>query len=393
MNKNYSRIILGWLLSGIIACVAETRCEEVANPEIYIGIEQPDESVVITEDTYRIWADSNVENNARAYCFQSRFLLERIRMESYTIRCVGEPNTLYADHREDYAAEALGSFEGRLSGSSECYNLFTMIECCWQLYNNICFPPDAAVNVQGKGNTAMNDLRVGDNVQVSSDGSFEPIYSIAHQSHDPSSFLKIQTTNGALEISENHMLFIEGSSKPVVAKEVNLGDSLVGDAGPSEVKNIQKVKRHGLYAPLTYSGRIVVDGFEASVYARLFGETTWERMGLPLNLQGWYTLLQSPHRMLCKLNFDICRKETHDDQGLSYMLSFNEKLYGWWMKQSLLVCLLTIPLICIVFGCLFALEVAFFDRPAASLTLALVVLIWKRFNAVEIRAVGSKTRA
>jgi len=86
-----------------------------------------------------------------------------------------------------------------------------MIECCYDA-STWCFPPDAAVDVQGRGSTAMKDLRVGDNVEVSSDGVFEPIYGIPHESHDPANFLKIQTKNGALEISENHMLFV-GSSQ------------------------------------------------------------------------------------------------------------------------------------------------------------------------------------
>lgn len=233
MKVHYSSIVVGLLVSRLQMGEAETRCEEVVDPEIQIGVDQPGGNVIISEDSYRIWADgSNVENNARAYCIQTRLLLDGIRMESYRIGCEGEPDTPYADHREEYALNTLGSFEGRLSGSSgsACYNLFTMIECCWET-SNWCFPPDAAVNVQGKGSTAMKDLRVGDNVQVSSDGVFEPLYSIAHESHDPANFLKIQTRNGALEISENHMLFTEGSSKPVMAKNVNLGDSLMGDGG------------------------------------------------------------------------------------------------------------------------------------------------------------------
>jgi len=76
------------------------------------------------------------------------------------------------------------------------------------------------------------------------------------------------------------------------------------------------------------------------------------------------------------------------------MLSFNERLYSWWMKQNILVGILTAPLIYVVFGCLFALEFAIFNKPAASLAFVLAVLMWKHFYAaVEIRAAHKKARA
>lgn len=97
--------------------------------------------------------------------------------------------------------------------------------------------------------------------------------------------------------------------------------------------------------------------------------------------------------MLCKLNFDICRNETHNDEGLSNMLSFNYMLYDWWMKQNILVGLLSVPLIYILFGCLFALEFVIFDKTAASVALALAVFIWKFFGAGVSRAGNKKARA
>eukprot|EP00929_Paragymnodinium_shiwhaense_P114454 TRINITY_DN82852_c0_g1_i1.p1 TRINITY_DN82852_c0_g1~~TRINITY_DN82852_c0_g1_i1.p1 ORF type:complete len:402 (-),score=42.99 TRINITY_DN82852_c0_g1_i1:137-1342(-) len=149
-------------------------------------------------------------------------------------------------------------------------------------YHKECFPGDATVDVAGQGRTSVSDLRVGDSALVQrSTGEFA--YSrirgfLHHLAEDRSEYLTIVHTSGQLRISGSHLVFVERSHvrSDTTAGHVTSGDKLiaVGDSDEEITVRVMAVLRSpgakGMYAPLTESGTLVVDGVAASNYATAF---------------------------------------------------------------------------------------------------------------------------
>lgn len=173
------------------------------------------------------------------------------------------------------------------------------------------------IDVQGKGATRLDRLNVGDSV-LTADGTYSKVYSFGHR--DPlheTEFLQIQTKDSMdapLEITADHLLyaFDEGTQKTSLlpAGNIKTGDSLLTVHGlPTEVVSIHMVQRHGIYAPFTVTGDLVVNGIAASNYIALppafqthmsYAQQHWIQ-------HGTYT----PYRLYC-LAFD-CKHEARDE--------------------------------------------------------------------------------
>jgi len=163
-----------------------------------------------------------------------------------------------------------------------------------------CFSRFNDVEVQGKGMTAMDAIKVGDYVRTGND-SFSRVFSLAHLDHEiEADFLQIYADGleKPLEITGMHMLFSSGKS--VRADEVSVGDML----GASKVSEIKSIKRNGVYAPITQSGDIVVSGIHASSYAAFLDS-------VPLNQHVMSHFFFAPHRMMCSFDFKMCENEGH----------------------------------------------------------------------------------
>lgn len=147
-----------------------------------------------------------------------------------------------------------------------------------------CFAGEATADVQGRGAVAMAQLRVGDQVLVESSGqlAYEPVLSFLHVVHPApgkkAPFLTIVHSHGKFQATENHIVFVadpEGGSNRVskLVGKLLVGDELFIARHPArrEFSQVSAILRSngemGLYAPLTASGTIVVDGVVASNYA------------------------------------------------------------------------------------------------------------------------------
>ena len=117
-----------------------------------------------------------------------------------------------------------------------------------------CFSGRSTVEVQGKGVTRIDQLKIGDAVQQM-DGSYSTVYSFAHRAPEQIvDFLQIYTTSTKepLEISDEHMVIANGLLVP--AAQVKVGDALVAvnnGATPTIVTKIGPVSLKGAYAPYT----------------------------------------------------------------------------------------------------------------------------------------------
>jgi len=141
----------------------------------------------------------------------------------------------------------------------------------------------------------MHRVQIGDKVKVdvasSSSASdknklFEPVYAFAkREASMTGDYLRIgwneQGSGGGdsyLEISQKHMLLASSKGgahledirvhpRMIPASLLRLGDEIVVEDGKKAVvDSIQTVRSQGAYAPLTFSGTLVVNGCHASAY-------------------------------------------------------------------------------------------------------------------------------
>lgn len=174
----------------------------------------------------------------------------------------------------------------------------------------MCFSRVNDVEVQGKGFISMDSLQIGDYVRAGNN-KFSRVFSLIHTDRDmEAEFLQIHSgaLKKPLEVTPDHMVFIDSSA--VRASEVKVGDTL----GENKVSKITSVKRRGVFAPVTESGDIVVNGILASSYAAVLAHC-------PVNVQhSGAQAFFAVRRLLCAFNFGNCEKETHTDGIADWLL-------------------------------------------------------------------------
>lgn len=140
-----------------------------------------------------------------------------------------------------------------------------------------CFPAAATLRRPGGEAVTMDALRVGDDVAVGG-GHSSRVYLFSHADEAVVSSMVALTTAGAgtLTASADHLVYVasrDGRDRTAVAADtVATGDVLVSDsadAAAATVVAVERVRAAGLYAPHTYTGDLVVDGFVVSSYTRL----------------------------------------------------------------------------------------------------------------------------
>lgn len=166
-----------------------------------------------------------------------------------------------------------------------------------------CFSGDARVTLEGGATKLMRDLRPGDRVLASSsaDGGgplvYSPVLSFLDRRPDAAKTFYVIGTRAGLNITLTaaHLIFVtdcawlreprrgpqgearkdspqEAELRTVFASEVRPGQCVLtaqDEAAFSAVTFVEERRGSGLYAPLTRSGSIVVNGVLASCYAAL----------------------------------------------------------------------------------------------------------------------------
>ena len=225
----------------------------------------------------------------------------------------------------------------------------------------------------------MKDLRVGDFVLTGSN-KYEVVYAFGHR--DPfkeTSFLQLGIMDGrVLELTANHMVFTIDKRYPVRAGSIQVGDVLKGDKN-QEVVKIDKVTRQGVYAPLTASGTVLVDGIVASSYIALqkeAGEYIAFKNGIksPFSQQFLAHLGLSPYRIYCTgFISGFCTS----DETMPQYITKGLTLAAWVDEQTSLVQASVFMTFLALMGVCFGLEslVGPSNVPVALLTLAVLVIL------------------
>eukprot|EP00927_Polykrikos_kofoidii_P019602 TRINITY_DN19189_c0_g1_i1.p1 TRINITY_DN19189_c0_g1~~TRINITY_DN19189_c0_g1_i1.p1 ORF type:complete len:420 (-),score=36.61 TRINITY_DN19189_c0_g1_i1:66-1325(-) len=146
-----------------------------------------------------------------------------------------------------------------------------------------CFPGEAMVFVEGSGVLPIRKLRKAERVLVQQQSGalvYEPVLGFLHswrgEADDNASYLTIRHHEGVFRVSANHLVFTEDGDK--LANELKYGDRLLLASGVTAtslglVRSVavlgvdRGARSRDMYAPLTPSGTIVIDGILASNYA------------------------------------------------------------------------------------------------------------------------------
>jgi len=140
-----------------------------------------------------------------------------------------------------------------------------------------CFPGEAIVQTQTRGAVNLASVQPGDHVLVEDGGalSFAPMLSFLHETREKGGeYIELVHEQGRVRMTANHIVFVNGpngrSDKP--AGKVQLGEQLVAVVeGATQTSTVLEINYKsavmGMYAPLTHTGTIVVDGVVASNYA------------------------------------------------------------------------------------------------------------------------------
>ena len=213
----------------------------------------------------------------------------------------------------------------------------------------------------------MSDIKLGDKVLVQG-GKYETVYSFGHLDRQvEATYLQFVTARLVLEISKDHMVFVEGG-RSVPASIVKVGEKLLLTNGNVETVNaIRSVRKQGAYAPFTASGTVAVNGVVASSFIA-FQDSETLKIGdidTTLSFQFLARTFETPHRMWCQY-VSACTEEKYTVEGVSLWVDLPHKLALWFLEQDpVVIAIVGVPLI-VGFGCM-AYPVAAFMTFAAIL--------------------------
>jgi len=185
-----------------------------------------------------------------------------------------------------------------------------------------CFSSHTTADVKNKGSVPMSKISVGDEVLTSS-GNYELVYAIDHRHPTRlSKFVRIQTEENdgqPLELTETHMLFLEGNVNPIPASMVKIGDEVQTLTGPRKVENVSTISGKGIYNPLTRDGTIVASGIIASTYSAHFENSEHITVGQNaiISHQNFFHALLKPYKTFCTgTSLEFC-KTKHEKVAVS----------------------------------------------------------------------------
>lgn len=202
-------------------------------------------------------------------------------------------------------------------------------------FGGFCFSGVDSVEVANVGSIQMTDLKIGDSILVSP-GKYEQVYSFGHyQQSKEAEFLQIETEHANLEVTKDHLVFVEGG-KSIPASELKEGMQLIYGNDLATIEGIGEVTRQGIYAPFTASGKLMVNGFQVSCFVAINESATINILGFDLHYQFLSQIFESPHRLVCNV-FGSCPGETYNDEGISSWNALPFSAFQWLLKQHPIV--------------------------------------------------------
>lgn len=147
-------------------------------------------------------------------------------------------------------------------------------------------PPSALAFVvsESQGDVSIASLSVGERVRTQH-GWGEVLFFAVHKPDVRSTFVKISTPQHTLLVSRSHAI-LQADGSAVLAGRVHVGMQLMSGT----VQHVDKQHGVGLYAPVTSTGALLVDGIATSDYgplAQWAGQRTAHSFLAPLRVLKW----------------------------------------------------------------------------------------------------------
>ncbi|CAD5234754.1 unnamed protein product [Bursaphelenchus xylophilus] len=181
--------------------------------------------------------------------------------------------------------------------------------------STFCFSADTLVTMADGSQKRMDELEINDWVLSANrtHAVYTPVESWVHRmSKQEAEFLHIHLEDGKdLKITDKHFIykskcdkktalrFYEVNNKPVYAEKVQVGDCLYVFKGDSfvqrRVSKITKITETGIYAPMTTTGDIVVNGIFASCYS-IINSSVMQKTFFD-SFKGWPSLMSDQNEV------------------------------------------------------------------------------------------------
>jgi len=148
-----------------------------------------------------------------------------------------------------------------------------------------CFPATALVQTI-EGQREITELKVGDLVLTHGGVFSKVLFFAVRKPTVQASFLTVKTANSTVTLTPSHAVFLDDGT-PTLAGDIKVGQSLLS-AG--QIQSITKVAGRGLIAPVTGTGKLVVDGVTTSDYgpmATWMGQRLANSLLAPLHMLHW----------------------------------------------------------------------------------------------------------
>jgi len=273
---------------------------------------------------------------------------------------------------------------------------------------------------------AMKDLQIGDRILTdSTNGVYETVYAFGHhQPNRKATFSQFYTTTNKqmpLEMTGEHLVFLQGKSNPVRASSVKVGDILqtTNDNGEAAiVQKIERVERQGLYAPLTASGTLVVTGIKASSYIDILGDNKKQQSSTStaatfttsaesvvllggkhvevpiMSHQQFVHLMLAPYRLMCRTTATCEPSGNNNEDGMPQYISF-----GIWLSRSATDRHIVVQTLLLLTAAALAssshlIEMAVLDNSAWIVVVSALLLtkIWMAMKKYQFVVVGGKRK-
>jgi len=219
-----------------------------------------------------------------------------------------------------------------------------------------CFSGKNSVVTRDRGTIRMDQLRVGDyvltltannnmtkNSATGGDMYYERVYSFGH--YNPSTKGSFLQLNHELELTANHMLYIQGKGF-IPAGAVQIGDVMLSSTEKEIVVHSirSNIPRIGVYAPFTLSGTILVNDILTSAYIALpqqeedfTSSSSFFQLGswsTPFTNQWLSHSYMAPHRICC---FWLGLPDPITDvEGVSIWAGQSMKMIQWILQKQLI---------------------------------------------------------
>lgn len=199
-----------------------------------------------------------------------------------------------------------------------------------------CFSGSSVVQTLERGPMRLSNVKIGDHVMVEPN-TYEQIYSFGH--YKPTSraqFLEILTEQTTLRVSSDHMVFVS-DHRTIPAAKLRVGDEIVHSSGMKVViVHIKTTVASGVFAPFTPSGKIIVDGIQASCFVAFENAESLELFGVSFSYQWIAHCFEAFHRLVCH-RLGSCPRETYSDEGISHWVAAPRKFFLWVLQQPSLI--------------------------------------------------------